>query len=61
VDLTDLVRDAGVEEDPLGGRGLTSVDVRHDADVAYLGKRVCGGHGQFLPRASGSIRASRLE
>jgi hypothetical protein len=23
--------------------------VRHDADVAYLGERVCGGHGQFLP------------
>src|SRR6478735_2259199 len=36
VDLTDLVGDAGVEEDALGGRGLAGVDVRHDADVADL-------------------------
>jgi hypothetical protein len=34
VDLTDLVGDAGVEQDALGGGGLTGVDVRHDADVA---------------------------
>jgi hypothetical protein len=34
VDLTDLVGDAGVEQDALGRRGLASVDVRHDADVA---------------------------
>jgi small GTP-binding protein len=32
--LADLVRDAGVEEDSLGGSGLAGVDVRHDADVA---------------------------
>src|SRR6185503_17977578 len=37
VDLTDLVRDTGVEQDPFGGRGLTGIDVRHDADVAYVG------------------------
>src|SRR6266571_247079 len=43
VDLTDLVRDAGVEQDPLGRGRLTSVDMRHDADVAYLGERVVGG------------------
>jgi hypothetical protein len=36
VDLTDLVGDAGVEQDALGGRGLAGVDVRHDADVADL-------------------------
>ena len=42
VDLTDLVVDAGVEQDPLGGRGLARVDVRHDPDVADLGE-VCGG------------------
>ena len=36
VDLTDLVGDAGVEEDALGGGGLAGVDVRHDADVADL-------------------------
>lgn len=36
VDFTDLVRDARVEQDALGGRGLAGVDVRHDADVADL-------------------------
>jgi hypothetical protein len=36
VDLTDLVGDAGVEEDALGGGGLAGVDVSHDADVADL-------------------------
>ena len=36
VDLTDLVGDAGVEEDALGRGGLAGVDVRHDADVADL-------------------------
>ena len=34
VDLTDLVVDAGVEEDPLGRRRLAGIDVSHDADVA---------------------------
>src|SRR5256885_209378 len=43
VNLTDLVRDTGVEQDPLGRGRLTSVDVRHDANVANLGERVVGG------------------
>jgi hypothetical protein len=34
VDLTDLVVDAGVEQDPLGRRRLAGIDVGHDADVA---------------------------
>ena len=34
VDLADLVVDARVVEDALGGRGLARIDVRHDADVA---------------------------
>src|ERR1700709_927106 len=38
VDLTDLVVDAGVEQDALGRRGLARVDVRHDPDVADLGQ-----------------------
>src|SRR5690606_28604271 len=38
VDLTELVVDPGVEQDPLGGGRLTGVDVRHDADVADLGQ-----------------------
>ena len=33
VDLADLVRDSGVEEDPLGGGRLPGIDVGHDADV----------------------------
>ena len=45
VDLTDLVVDPGVEQDPLGGRGLARVDVRHDPDVADLGE-VDGGVGR---------------
>ena len=44
VDLTDLVVDAGVEQDPLGRRGLARVDMRHDPDVADLGE-VDGGVG----------------
>src|SRR5205085_10656804 len=36
VHLADLVRDARVEEHTLGGRGLTGINVRHDADIAEL-------------------------
>ncbi len=36
VHLTDLVGDAGVEQDALGGRCLAGIDVSHDADVADL-------------------------
>jgi len=36
--LADLVVDAGVVQDPLGGGGLPGVNVRHDADVAHLGE-----------------------
>jgi hypothetical protein len=36
VHLTDLVRDARVIQDALGGGGLAGVDVSHDADVADL-------------------------
>ena len=38
VDLAHLVGAAREVEDPLRGRRLTGVDVRHDADVAELGK-----------------------
>ena len=47
VDLTDLVVDAGVEQDPLGGRGFARVDMRHDADVPDVGEfasGLCRGH-----------------
>jgi hypothetical protein len=45
VDLADLVVDARVVEDPLGGRGLPRIDVRHDADVARSLERVFACHG----------------
>jgi hypothetical protein len=44
VDLTDLVGAARVVEDPLGGRRLSGIDVRHDADVAGLVERELTGH-----------------
>jgi hypothetical protein len=34
MDLPDLVRHAGIEENPLRGRGLPGIDVGHDADIA---------------------------
>ncbi|ANA99818.1 hypothetical protein BB28_19720 [Mycobacteroides chelonae CCUG 47445] len=36
VDLTDLVRDTGVEEDAFSRGGLAGIDVGHDAEVADL-------------------------
>jgi hypothetical protein len=61
VDLTDLVVDAGVEEDALGRSGLTGIDVRHDADIPDLvevGKHVLC-HGVSL--IQGVELASALE
>ena len=40
VDLADLVVAPRVVQDPLGGRGLARVDVRHDPDVPGLGQGV---------------------
>src|SRR5712691_2622850 len=37
VDFTNLVRDPGVEQDPLCGRRLPGIDVGHDADVPRFG------------------------
>ena len=53
VDLTDLVRATGVVEDPLGGRRLTGVDVRHDADIAGLVERELTGHGSSASTSQG--------
>jgi len=33
--FADLVVDAGVEEDPLGGGGFAGIDMGHDADIAH--------------------------
>jgi hypothetical protein len=48
VDFADLVRLAGVIQDPLGRGGLAGVDVRHDADVAVALDRMAAGHFKFL-------------
>jgi len=47
MDLTQLVVDAGVEQDPLGGRRFARVDMRHDPDVADLGEVYAGLGGHF--------------
>ena len=57
VNLADLVGLAGVVQNALGRGGLTSVDVRHDADVAGLGKVVLLlSHFQFLPELPAVVR-----
>jgi hypothetical protein len=43
VDLSNLVGNPGVEQDPFRGRGLAGIDVRHDADVPSFVER-------YLPR-----------
>src|SRR4029450_6985676 len=42
MNLTDLVVDAGVEQDPLSCRGFARVDMSHDPDVADLGQLKSG-------------------
>ena len=44
VDLADLVRNPGVEEDPLGSGRLPGIDVGHDADVPGSIQRCLTGH-----------------
>jgi hypothetical protein len=36
VDLADLVRNPGVEQDPFGRGRFSGIDVGHDADVPRL-------------------------
>ena len=58
VDLADAVVGAGVEQDPLGERGLAGIDVCGDADVAHSvevwRRELLGlGHDSLLARRSG--------
>ncbi|MNU09383.1 hypothetical protein D3C72_2559120 [compost metagenome] len=48
MDFADLVGDAGVEEDALGGRRLAGVDMGADADIAIEIDARLAGHGLFL-------------
>jgi len=44
VDLTNLVRDSGVEQDTLSGGGLTGIDMRGNTNVAVTAKGMFPGH-----------------
>jgi hypothetical protein len=44
VNLTNLVGDARVEQDPFRRGGLAGIDVRHDADVARPVQWYLSGH-----------------
>src|SRR5712692_7308133 len=48
VHRTDLVGHTRIEQDALGRRGLSGVDVRHDPDVAGVFEFVYPGHNPFL-------------
>ncbi len=74
VDFADLMGNARIVEDALGSRGLTGIDVRHDADVARLFECCIARHlarcvldalrirqaiTQLAPRAADTGRRSR--
>ena len=59
VGLADLVVDARVEQDALGGGGLAGIDVRHDADVADLAQ--VGEHVLCHGGSSGEVLRKRGE
>jgi hypothetical protein len=44
VDLADAMDPSGVEQDPLGQRGLARVDVGRDAEVAHARQRQLERH-----------------
>ncbi|MNJ82201.1 hypothetical protein D3C77_814340 [compost metagenome] len=48
--FTHLVAEAGVEQDPLGGGGLTGIHVGADADIAIAVDWCSTGHGRVLAR-----------
>ncbi|ETC89475.1 hypothetical protein XHC_0998 [Xanthomonas hortorum pv. carotae str. M081] len=48
MDFADLVTDAGVKQDALGGGGLAGIDMSHDAEVAVTLDRGGAGHGEPL-------------
>ena len=43
--FADFIGPAGIEQDALGGCGLAGVNVRHDADISSIFKRVLSWHG----------------
>ena len=60
VHFADLVVDAGVEQDALGGRGLAGVDVRRDTDVPVALDGGLAGHDKLQMRraSTGPLRGA---
>ncbi len=53
MDLTDLVRNSGVEQNPFCRGGFAGIDVRHDADVPRFVESDLPGH--LLPQSAFSV------
>ena len=49
VDFADFVNATGVEQDTLGGRGFTRVNMRHDTDIARILQGELSCHAVCLP------------
>src|SRR5437764_12212599 len=60
MDLADLVAHPRIEKDPLGGRGLPRIDMRHDADVPAALEREGAGHGEYLVSAGACAPGDRM-
>jgi hypothetical protein len=64
MDFTNLVRNPGVEEDPLGRGRLPGIDVSHDADVPGSIERRLTRHFfvfRLLSLGSGQRREPKAE
>src|SRR5512135_1343221 len=57
VHLADLMRDAGVEQDALGRRGLARVDVGRDTDVPVALDWGSACHSYYLAFSTVGLRA----
>jgi hypothetical protein len=55
MDLTNLVGNSGVKQDALSRGGLSSIDVRHDADVPVTLKWSLSRHCIYSVSGSGWI------
>ena len=61
MDFADLVRNPGVEEDPLGRGRLPGIDVGHDADVPGPFERCLPRHCDILNHEGHEFAKSRIE
>jgi hypothetical protein len=56
MNFTYLVRNTGVKKDALCRRGLTGIDMRHDADIAVTFDGCCSGHALISKNPGCSVR-----